>query len=391
MKRYACLEIEMKKSLLILALTTASASPVFAQSSVTLYGVVDDGINYTNNTGGHHNFEMASGYGYGSRWGLKGTEDLGGGLKTIFTLENGFDLNSGRANQGGRMFGRQALVGVTHDNYGSITLGRQYDSVVDFLAPTTANGNWAGFLFAHPYDNDNTDNSFRVSNSVKYTSPNLGGFKFGGLYGFSNAAGQFANNRAMSIGASYVGGPFTIGAAYMDVDNIGMGSTGAVAANDASFFASNQREFGVGINYKISQATLGFIYTHSRIENPTGNGYLTPPNFPAGISVHSLTFDNFEFNAQYYFTPTFFAGAMYTYTSGRYDASNGSSKPKWNMFGLVADYYLSKRTDVYVQAVYQKVSASTGTFLDTAYISGADNSSSTNKQVVARIGMKHLF
>ncbi|WMY11066.1 porin [Paraburkholderia phenoliruptrix] len=381
----------MKKSLLAFALTTVWMSAAHAQSTVTLYGVIDEGLNYTNNTGGHHNFEMASGYGYGSRWGLKGSEDLGAGLKTIFTLENGFDLNSGRANQGGRMFGRQAFVGVTQDSYGAITLGRQYDSVVDFVAPTTANGNWAGYLFAHPFDNDNTDNSFRVSNSVKYTSPNLGGFKFGGLYGFSNAAGQFSNNRAMSVGASYSGGPFTIGVAYMDVDNIGIGSTGAVAANDASFFASNQREFGVGINYKIGFASLGFAYTHSRIENPLGNGYITPPNFPAGITVNALTFDNFEVNAQYYFTPSFFAGAMYTYTNGRYDASNGNSKPKWNMAGLVADYYLSKRTDVYAQVVYQKVSASTGTFLDNAYISGTDNSSSTNKQFVARIGMKHLF
>ncbi|MFB9123782.1 porin [Paraburkholderia dipogonis] len=381
----------MKKSLLALALTTVWMSAAYAQSSVTLYGVIDEGLNYTNNTGGHHNFEMASGYGYGSRWGLKGSEDLGAGVKTNFVLENGFDLNSGRANQGGRMFGRQAFVGVAQDSYGSITLGRQYDSVVDYVAPTTANGNWAGYLFAHPFDNDNTDNSFRLSNSVKYTSPNIGGFKFGGLYGFSNTAGQFSNNRAMSVGASYSGGPFTIGVAYIDVDNIGIGATGAVAANDASFFASSQREFGVGINYKIGLASLGFTYTHSKIESPLGNGYITPSNFPAGITVNSLTFNNFEVNAQYFFTPSFFAGAMYTYTNGRYDASNENSKPKWHMAGLVADYYLSKRTDVYAQIVYQKVSASTGTFLDNAYISGADNSSSTNKQFVARIGMKHLF
>jgi predicted porin len=381
----------MKKSLLVFSLMSAWSTVTLAQSSVTLYGVIDEGLNYTNNTGGYHNIEMASGYGYGSRWGLKGAEDLGGGLKSVFTLENGFDLSSGRANQGGRMFGRQAFVGVSQNKYGSITLGRQYDSVVDYLAPNTANGSWAGYLFAHPFDNDNTDNSFRVSNSVKYASPNIGGFTFGGLYGFSNAAGQFSNNRAMSVGASYTGGALTVGVAYMDVNNIGNGSTGAVAANDASFFAANQREFGAGINYKISQASLGVVYTHSRIQGPTGNGYLTPPNFPADITVSSLTFDNFEVNAQYYFTPAFFGGAMYTYTRGRYDASNGNSKPKWHMAGLVADYYLSKRTDVYAQVIYQKVSASTGTFLDQAYISGADNSSSTNKQFVARIGMKHLF
>lgn len=380
----------MKRQLTVLALMLATAPTVFAQSTVTLYGIIDEGLNYTNNTGGNHNFEMASGYAYGSRWGLKGNEDLGGGMNAIFALENGFNLGNGQAGQGGRMFGRQAYVGVS-SQYGALTMGRQYDSMVDYMAPTTANGNWAGYLFAHPYDNDNTDNSFRVSNSVKYASPNLGGFKFGGVYGFSNAAGQFANNRLMSAGASYSGGAVTIGAAYMDINNVGIGSTGAVAANDASFFAGHERTFGAGINYKIGLATVGFAYDHTRLDNPTGNGYLTPSAFPAGINVNSLTFDNFELNAQYYITPTFFVGGMYTYTRGHYDASNGNSHPNWNQFGLMADYNLSKRTDVYVQTVYQKVSGSTGTFLDQAYITGTDNSSSSNKQFVARVALRHLF
>ena len=73
--------------------------PVFAQSSVTLYGVIDEGLNYTNNVGTGHVYEMASGYAQGSRWGLKGSEDLGGGMKAIFQLENGFDVNSGRLNR----------------------------------------------------------------------------------------------------------------------------------------------------------------------------------------------------------------------------------------------------------------------------------------------------
>jgi predicted porin len=381
----------MKKRSMIIALASCLASPAFAQSSVTLYGILDEGLNFTTNTGGQHNYEMAAGYGAGNRWGMKGSEDLGGGWKTIFTLENGFDLSSGRLNQGGRMFGRQALVGISSDKYGAVTAGRQYDSMVDFVAPLTANGNWAGFLFAHPYDNDNTDNSFRVSNSVKYTSENYSGLKFGALYGFSNAAGQFANNRAMSAGASYVAGSFTFAAAYMDLNNVGIGSAGAVAANDASFFAAHQREFGVGTNYNLGSATFGFVYTHTRLDSPTGNGYLTPSTFPAGITVNSLTFDNFEVNALYHFTPAFFVGGMYTYTSGRYNSSNGSSKPKWNQMGIAANYNVSKRTVLYFHGVYQKVSGSTGTFLDDAYITGTDNSSSTNKQAVVRIGILHVF
>jgi len=141
-------------------------TPASAQTSVTLYGVIDEGINYTNNVGRGHVYELASGDAQGSRWGLKGAEELGGGLKAIFQLENGFDVSSGRFNQGGRMFGRQAFVGLSADSYGTLTFGRQYDSVVDYLAQTTANGNWAGLLFSHPYDNDNTDNTFRMDGQV---------------------------------------------------------------------------------------------------------------------------------------------------------------------------------------------------------------------------------
>ncbi|NYH17157.1 putative porin [Paraburkholderia bryophila] len=124
------------------ALSAAFAQSASAQTSVTLYGVLDEGINYTNNVGRGHVYELASGDAQGSRWGLKGAEELGGGLKAIFQLENGFDVNSGRLNQGGRMFGRQAFVGISSDTFGSLTFGRQYDSVVDYLAQTTANGNW---------------------------------------------------------------------------------------------------------------------------------------------------------------------------------------------------------------------------------------------------------
>ena len=150
----------MKKNMIALAVTAAFAMPAFAQSSITLYGVIDEGINYTSNAGDKSAYQLESGYAQGSRWGLKGSEDLGSGLKAIFDLENGFDVNSGGLQEGGRIFGRQAFVGLTSANYGTLTFGRQYDSVVDYLAPTTANGNWGGYLLSHPYDNDNTDNSY---------------------------------------------------------------------------------------------------------------------------------------------------------------------------------------------------------------------------------------
>lgn len=376
-----------------IALTAlALASPAFAQSSVTLYGVIDEGLDYTNNVGSGHVYELSSGYAQGSRWGLRGVEDLGGGTKAILQLENGFDVNSGRAAQGGRMFGRQAYVGIERERFGTVTLGRQYDSVVDYLAPTTANGNWAGYLFAHPYDNDNTDNSFRVSNAVKYASPQMAGFRFGGAYGFSNDT-NFANNRQYSVGGSYANGGLLIGAAYLQADGPGTSATGAIAANDASFIAERMRVFGAGINYTIGLATLGFAYTNTEYRNPSGNGYIGGvPLAAPGVTLNALKYQNFEVNGKYQFTPGFFAGAQYVYTMETYDASSGNVKPRIHSVGLMADYFLSKRTDVYVQGAYQKVTGdSTNSVLDQAFIPGTQAPSSTGNQLVMRVALRHAF
>ncbi|RQR67019.1 porin [Burkholderia sp. Bp9126] len=383
----------MKTKLTALAVTAAFASPVFAQSSVTLYGVIDEGLNYTNNVGTGHVYEMASGYAQGSRWGLKGNEDLGGGLKAIFQLENGFDVNTGRLNQGGRMFGRQAYVGLSHAQYGTLTFGRQYDSVVDYLAPTTANGNWGGYLLAHPFDNDNTDNSFRLDNTVKYASPDIAGFRFGGAYSFSNST-NFADNRAYSVGAQYQNGGLLVGAAYLQANHPGNGSAGAITANDASYIAERMRVFGAGINYTFGPATVGFAYTKSDYKNPTGNGYLVTPGaiIAPGTTVSAIKYQNFEVNGAYQVTPAFMVGAQYVLSLEKYASSAGDAKPKIHSFGVMADYNLSKRTDVYVQAAYQHIAGDrTNSILDQAFIPGTDAPSSTANQVAVRVALRHKF
>jgi predicted porin len=386
----------MNKQVFALAVSTAMsaafAAPALAQTSVTLYGVLDEGINYTNNVGRGHVYELASGYAQGSRWGLKGAEELGGGLKAIFQLENGFDVSSGRLNQGGRMFGRQAFVGLSAERYGTLTFGRQYDSVVDYLAQTTANGNWAGLLFSHPYDNDNTDNSFRLDNSIKYTSPSLSGFQFGGVYSFSNDT-NFANNRAYSFGGQYSYGGLLVAAAYLQADNPGNGANGAITANDASFIAARMRVFGGGITYTFGPATAGFVYTNSNYLDPTGNGYLgVTPLVPPGVLLNSLKYQNFEVNGKFQISPMLFVGAQYVYTMETYDASTGGVKPKIHSFGLMADYNLSKRTDVYIQGEYQQVTGdATYSILDDAFNVGTQSPSSTSRQVVVRAAIRHKF
>lgn len=377
----------MNKRVVVAAGVALISTTTFAQSSVTLYGVLDEGLNFTNNAGGSKAYQMSTADLAVSRFGLKGSEDIGGGLHALFQLDNGFDINSGRLSYGGRLFGYGAIVGLQSDTLGTLTAGRQFDSITDVLGPLTANGNWAGTLFSHPLDNDNTDATFHVSNSVKYTSNVYGGVSATALYGFSNEAGEFAQNRAFSAGVKYTLNTLTVGAVYANLSSPGMTQGGAIATDDAGFIAGNQKIYGIGANYGIGAATLGLVYTHTKIAQPTDSIWLGN----LGFGDASLKYDNIEANAKYDFTPAFSAGAMYTYT--RADLANGGrdSSLHWNEAGLMAMYSLSKRTMLYTQVLYQKVSGSSGTVLDDAYIPGSAGPSSNSHQVMARIAMMHSF
>jgi predicted porin len=117
----------MKKTILAAAALGSFSIAAHAQSSVTLYGLLDAGITYANkvatSTGHDSLVKYGDGVASGSRWGLRGTEDLGGGLKALFVLESGFSTGDGTSGQGGALFGRQAFVGLAKDGIGSVTFG----------------------------------------------------------------------------------------------------------------------------------------------------------------------------------------------------------------------------------------------------------------------------
>jgi general bacterial porin, GBP family len=384
---------QMRKLLLVTATLGTLASTAQAQSSVTLYGSLDAGIVYSNNQLGHSNWQQASGTVSNTYFGLRGAEDLGGGLHAIFTLESGFNLNNGGYTENGSIFNRQAYVGIKSDQYGQLTLGRQYDSMVDYLAPISAAGyGYGNNLAAHPFDNDNLDNTFSIKNSVKYTSANYAGIQFGGLYGFSNAAGAFSNNRAWSGGASYAEGPLSIAASYLQLNNAGSSNlNGAVAVGngDANIAASQQRTYGAGINYKYGPATAGFVYTHTQIDNLQGlnvGGTLL-----GGLVGTNLHMDNYEINGVYSLTPALSLTAAYTFTDGRVTGTNGTGDPKWHTATLQADYSLSKRTDVYVEGAYQHASGQFGALGPNFAAINSLSPSSTGNQVAAAVGVRHRF
>lgn len=380
-----------RKAMYVAALATfMSASSAYADSSVTLYGVLDEGIDYTNNSAGHSLWHMQDGtYDgvYGSRWGLKGTEDLGGGLSAIFKLESGFSIENGQMRQGGRMFGRQAYVGLSDNRLGTVTLGRQYDSVVDYLQPVTAPGQLGGPI-VHAGDIDNTDNSFRVDNSIKYASPKLGGLTFGGLYSFTNTNAPGRGTTGLwSLGANYSIGGLNVAAAYLYVKNPALlltdgnyvpNTTGAAIGATGPFSyvgnASNQQVYGVGATYELGSAMLGLDYTNTKFDNANG-------------TTNSVKFDNYEAWAKYNFTPAWYVGAAYSYTHGNIGYSG--AVPIYHQVGLTTSYSLSKRTTVYAMAVWQK--AAGGANNAAIFEGGVGDASSNNHQIASRIGIYHLF
>ncbi|PRY05172.1 MULTISPECIES: porin [unclassified Paraburkholderia] len=384
----------MNKKLLTAATLAVFATAAHAQSSVTLYGVIDAGISYVNNSKtatGHDNlFKYDDGVAQGSRWGLRGTEDLGGGLKALFVLENGFNSGNGTLGQGGALFGRQAYVGLSQNNIGSLTFGRQYSFSTDYLGGNYSTGGQtvAGNYAYHINDVDQLTSS-RINNAVKFSSANFAGLTFGAMYGFSNQAGAFAgsptvgttagSSRAYSFGVNYANGPFGVGAAYTDI-RFPSQSTPAFStamANVTTGTVRDLRTFGVGGRYTIAAATLWALYTNTRFEPITGG---------------TTTFAAYEAGAKYAFTPALTAGAGYTYMH-----LSNANKGHWNQADLSVDYALSKRTDVYALGIYQIASghnAATGDVQaqigsSTSYFSTSGTGS--DNQLAFRVGIRHKF
>jgi general bacterial porin, GBP family len=387
----------MKTKNLAIASALLFTGVAHAQSSVTLYGLIDTGLVYVNNAknaSGQNASQFLENPGSlsTSRWGLRGNEDLGGGLSAVFDLENGFTGNNGAFKNGGDLFGRQAYVGLHSNQYGTVTIGRQYDFMVDYVAPMSATGSgWGGNLASHPYDNDNLDNDMRLNNSVKFSSTSYGGFKAGAMYAFSNEAGAAGNNNAYSLGASYGNGPVTVAAAYIQVNrsNSVVNTTGAESTGDADFLTEggDQQIYGVGARYQFGdKSTIGVVYTHSVTYNITGLDLAS-----SGVTGSSLKFDNFEINGRYFVRPDFSLALAYTYTMGALaGAGSASADPHWNQFVAQADYSLSTRTDLYIETVYQRVGNTNGNKVFNAQDYNM-SASAGNSQVVAAFGLRHRF
>jgi GBP family porin len=395
------LDTNMKRLMCALVMVVVSVKTAYAQSSVTLYGIVDTALIYANNqaTGkaGNHGgsgVEMDSGGISGTRWGLQGKEDLGGGLAAVFLLEDGFSSANGKLSNSGDLFGRQAFVGLSSKTYGTLTAGRQYSFMSQYLSALSAEGlGWGGNLADHPFDNDDMIRHQSIQNSVRYESPAYKGLVVGTMYGFSNAAGQFANDRAYSAGAKYANGPISLAASFLEIDRsagaANINPSGAVTNgdNDAVITGGRQQVWGLGGQYAFGAATLGLVWTHSSTNDVTSvfqGGNLVP------LVGTRLRFDNFEINGRYLVSRALSLAASYTYTDGRFDSSTSSLGPKWHEAIVQADYQFSRRTDVYVETLYQKVSGGGGNPVFNASIFNV-TPSANDRQLLMVVGLRHRF
>lgn len=371
----------------LLALSTGFS---YGQSNVALYGVIDTGINYVSNSGGKSQWSIVDGTLsgiYGSRWGLMGSEDLGGGRSVAFKLESGFNSANGQLFQGGRQFGRQAYIELRDRSLGSLSIGRQYDEIVDFVQPVTFNGNW-GPMFAHASDIDNTSDSYRVNNSIKFTSVDYGGLSFGAMLGLSNSNSPgTATVGTWSAGTRYRIGSLLIAGGYLQAKHPAtlfpegnfLANTSGAAIGAAGPFSyvgnpASLQAWGLGATWNIDALTLGANYTRTLFGQ-------------ANATTATVAFTNYEVWANYQFAPSWTVGAEYTFTAGSVGYSGAS--PGYQLVGVVIDKKLSKRTELYAMSSFQRANA------DAAHadiFEGAiANASSSRNQAALRVGMVHKF
>jgi predicted porin len=401
----------MKKRVAV-AMTAAGIAAVttaHAQSSVTLYGIVDNGLTYQNSSagvgqtsGGHSAIKMSTGVWAGSRFGLKGSEDLGGGTKALFQLEAGVLTNNGTSQFSGGIFTRQAWVGLTNPTYGTLTAGRQYTAYYTLLSPYSPTTWLTGAFGAHPGDIDSLDTSYRANNSLVYMSPKFYGFTVGGSYSFGGTPGSLNSGSTWSAGIQYVNGPMGIAAAFQRVNNStpgggawgansttsnGGGQPAVTAINGGYADAQAQQRVAVTAGYQFSSAwDVSVSYSNVQYIPGSGSKFRNTAIFnTAGAVLHfkpSAVWD--------------FAGG-YSYT--RATLSNGvTSAAQYHQFSLSQYYSLSKRTGLYAVEAYQRANGQTllagGKIINaTASIGDGFNSSpsSSRSQVAVGVGMIHRF
>ena len=355
----------MKKTLAALAVLGAFAGSAMA-ADVTLYGLVDLGLQYqyqkADGEDAVHTFKQTSGQNSGSRFGLKGTEDLGNGVKVGFVLENGFNADDGKMGQGSRLFGREANLYVTGD-FGTLSMGRvgalssgvgSYNVVYGNTVFGTGWGDMTGAkgLF-YLGDRD------RMDNTVTYVTPSFAGFKVYAQYSF-NANGQedahtTNNQRYAGLGAKYDGGPFS--AAFV-IDTVKNKASSTNTEDSLGLSASASYDFNVAkvygmVQYGKNENTLGFSISEFDVDGEIATGANEGlKGYAISLGATAPVLGGTVYAQVNYLDAETEADVDVTVTDQQYA---GSAEAK--RYGIAGGYSypLSKRTTVYTYASLSQV------------------------------------
>jgi predicted porin len=336
----------MKKSLIALAVLAASGAAM-AQSSVTLFGRLDAGVGYfdrevssnnpANVRGSQSQTVVNSSTFNTTYWGLKGTEDLGGGLKANFNLQSGFAIDTGIGNTG--LFERNATVGLS-GGFGTVNLGRQYTPYYALYGATAMIGN-ANLDAEAVYGAGLVQGVTRASNSIRYDSPSFSGFTVSGLVGLGendnlspdnapdNAGGDSTDTYSLNV--MYKAGPLLVGYGYQE-RKLAQATVGA-QQDKLSY-----NMIGASYDFGVAKITGGY----QKVENDlAGAKNQEDDEFNVGVSVPVGP------------STTLWAG----YADSQSDFGNGNSLDS-NGYTLAATYQLSKRTKLYGAYAYTEIESS---------------------------------
>ncbi|MRX07901.1 porin [Pseudoduganella sp. FT25W] len=363
----------MKKSLIAIAVLAATSSAAFAQSNVTIYGILDAGIVSERGGAAGTVSKVTSGAASASRIGFKGTEDLGGGLSAIFKLETGAKIDDGTLDATNTIFNREAYVGLSSKTAGTLTLGRQYTPYYETLRDV-------GDPFAMGYAGT-AKNLFPVasymtrnSNAVVYKTPNLNGFTGAVSYSLGETPGDATAQRQIGGSLAYNNGPLNVAVAYNSKNNdtatvktTGMGHNGLIAANYdfkvVKVFGAYSKDKGTGsapINGAASATatTNAFGYTFAQTADSADAllGLTAPVGDTAGTVMASYIRKNDK------------------------EVANRDA----DQWAIGYSYALSKRTSTYV--AYAKIKNKNGA----GYTVGNNTEAGTGDKAF-NLGLKHSF
>ncbi|TWG87250.1 putative porin [Cupriavidus gilardii J11] len=332
--------------LAIAAAAACASTGALAQSSVTLYGQVDSFVGSTKANGGDRAYVVGAGGMQTSYWGMKGTEDLGNGLKAIFDLNGFYRVDNGRAGRfdADGMFTRSAFVGLQSERAGTLRLGR--NTTPYFLSTILFNPLVDSYVFSptvfHTYLTTTGNGLYDPgiigdsgwSNSVVYSSPKLGGLTMNLIYAFGEQAGDNGRNK-WGGNLLYFNGPFAATVAFQQVKFNNTPGDVTAPASLAGFDKQNAVQAGMTYDFKVVKLYAQGQYIKSDVNSPSGD--IKHANGQIGASV-----------------PIGAGSLLMSYIYGKVE--NDVAEFKRHTAALAYDYNLSKRTDVYAAYFYDKVS-----------------------------------